>query len=92
MHPIIYLLNLLLDLYSFILICSVVLDLLIKLNVVNMYNEVVSNIMQTLNRLTYPPLKVIRRYIQPFNGLDLSVMILLIMIHFVKYTVTYYFK
>ncbi|CCE77099.1 MULTISPECIES: YggT family protein [Wolbachia] len=92
MHPIIYLLNLLLDLYSFILICSVALDLLIKLNVVNMYNEIVSSIMQTLNRLTHPPLKVIRRYIQPFNGLDLSVMILIIAIHFVKYTITYYFK
>ncbi|UIP91576.1 YggT family protein [Wolbachia pipientis] len=92
MHPIIYLLNLLLDLYSFILICSVVLDLLIKLNVINMCNEVVSKIMQTLNRLTHPPLKVIRKYIQPFNGLDLSVMILIIAIHFVKYTITYYFK
>ncbi|WP_395463051.1 YggT family protein [Wolbachia endosymbiont of Cantharis cryptica] len=92
MHPIIYLLNMLLDLYSFILICWIVLNWLVKLNVVNMYNEVVSNIMHTLNRLTHPPLKVIRRYIPPFNGLDLSVMVLLIAIHFVKYTITYYFK
>ncbi|WP_168455578.1 YggT family protein [Wolbachia endosymbiont of Ctenocephalides felis wCfeJ] len=92
MHPIIYLLSLLLNLYSFVLICWVVLDWLIKLNVVNAYNETVSNIMHTLNRLTYPPLKVIRRYIRPFNGLDLSVMILIIAIHFVKYTITYYFK
>ncbi|MGL9725473.1 MAG: YggT family protein [Wolbachia sp.] len=92
MHPIIYLLNLLLDLYSFIVIFSIVLDLLVKFNVVNMYNEVVSNIIHILNRLIYPPLKVIRRYIRSFNGLDLSIMILLIMIHFVKYTITYYFK
>jgi len=91
MHPIIYLLNTLFDLYSFILICWIALNWLIKFNVVNMYNEVVSNIMHTLNRLTHPPLKVIRRYIRPFNGLDLSVMILLIAIHFVKYTINYYF-
>ncbi|QKX03081.1 YggT family protein [Wolbachia endosymbiont of Litomosoides sigmodontis] len=92
MHPIIYLLNMLLDLYSFILICWIILDCLIKLNIVNMYNEVLSNIMHALNLLIHPPLKVIRRYIQPLNGLDLSVMILLIAIHFVKYTITYYFK
>ncbi|WP_088415396.1 YggT family protein [Wolbachia endosymbiont of Wuchereria bancrofti] len=92
MHPIIYLLNMLLDLYSFILICWIILDWLIKLNVVNMYNEVVSNVMHTLNRLTYPPLKVIRKYVRPLNGLDLSIMVLLIAIHFVKYIMTYYFK
>nr|WP_225536192.1 YggT family protein [Wolbachia endosymbiont of Mansonella ozzardi] len=79
------------NLYSFILICWVALNWLIKFNIVNMYNEVVSNIMHTLNRLTHPPLKVIRKYIRPFNGLDLSVMILLIAIHFVKYTINYYF-
>ncbi|QKX00803.1 YggT family protein [Wolbachia endosymbiont of Dipetalonema caudispina] len=91
MHPIIYLFNLLLDLYSLILICWVILDWLIKLNVVNMYNETVSSTMQTLNRLTYSPLKIIRKYIRPFNGLDLSVMILLITIHLIKYTMNYYF-
>ncbi|MDX5495143.1 MULTISPECIES: YggT family protein [Rickettsiales] len=92
MHPIIYLLNTLLDLYSFILICWIVLDLLIRLNIVNVYNDTVNRIMRTLNQLTYPPLKIIRRYIPPFNGLDLSIMILLITIHFVKYTVAYYFR
>ncbi|MDX5527111.1 MAG: YggT family protein [Wolbachia endosymbiont of Andrena nigroaenea] len=92
MHPIIYLLNTLLDLYSFILICWIVLDLLIRLNIVNVYNNTVNRIMRTLNQLTYPPLKIIRRYIPPFNGLDLSIMILLITIHFVKYTVAYYFR
>ncbi|WP_264731300.1 YggT family protein [Wolbachia endosymbiont (group A) of Sphaerophoria taeniata] len=92
MHPTIYLLNTLLDLYSFILICWIVLDLLIRLNIVNVYNDTVNRIMRTLNQLTYPPLKIIRRYIPPFNGLDLSIMILLITIHFVKYTVAYYFR
>ncbi|WP_265033525.1 YggT family protein [Wolbachia endosymbiont (group A) of Sicus ferrugineus] len=92
MHPIIYLLNTLLDLYSFILICWVVLNWLVKLNMVNIYNETVNSIMHILNQLTYPPLKIIRRYIPPFNRLDLSIMILLITIHFVKYTVAYYFR
>ncbi|EAL58255.1 YGGT family protein [Wolbachia endosymbiont of Drosophila ananassae] len=87
----IYLLNTLLDLYSFILICWVVLNWLIKLNMVNIYNEIVSSIMHILNQLTYPPLKIIRRYIPPFNGLDLSIMILLIAIRFVQYTMNYYF-
>ncbi|MGL9732668.1 MAG: YggT family protein [Wolbachia sp.] len=91
MHPIIYFLNTLFDLYNLILICWIILNWLIKFNVVNMYNEVVSNIMYTLNRLTYPPLKIIRSYIRPFNELDLSVMLLLIAIHFVKYTINYYF-
>ncbi|WP_341818369.1 MULTISPECIES: YggT family protein [unclassified Wolbachia] len=91
MHPIIYLLNTLLDFYSFILICWIILDLLIRLNIVNVYNDTVNRIMRTLNQLTYPPLKIIRRYIPPFNGLDLSIMILLIAIRFVQYTMNYYF-
>ncbi|WP_265025924.1 YggT family protein [Wolbachia endosymbiont (group A) of Bibio marci] len=91
MHPIIYLLNTLLDFYSFILICWIILDLLIRLNIVNVYNDTVNRIMRTLNQLTYPLLKIIRRYIPPFNGLDLSIMILLIAIRFVQYTMNYYF-
>ncbi|WP_338406906.1 MULTISPECIES: YggT family protein [unclassified Wolbachia] len=67
------------------------LNWLIKLNMVNIYNEIVSSIMHILNQLTYPPLKIIRRYIPPFNGLDLSIMILLIAIRFVQYTMNYYF-
>ncbi|WP_341808958.1 YggT family protein [Wolbachia endosymbiont (group E) of Neria commutata] len=92
MHPIIYLINTLLDLYSFLLICWIILNWLIKLNMINIYNEIISSIMRTLNQLTHPPLKFIRRYIPTFNGLDLSIMILLITIHFVKYTIIYYFK
>lgn len=92
MHPIIYLISTLLDLYGLVIICSIVLNWLIKFNLVNVYNELVSNIMYTLNQLTYPPLKVIRKRIKPFNGLDLSVIILLIAINFAKYTITYYFK
>ncbi|AWW50848.1 YggT family protein [Wolbachia endosymbiont of Folsomia candida] len=92
MHPIIYLINTLLELYSFILIGWIVLNWLVKLNIVNIYNDVINRVMYTLNQLTHPPLKFIRRYIPKFNGLDLSIMILLIAIHFVKYTINYYFK
>ncbi|MDD9331081.1 MAG: YggT family protein [Wolbachia sp.] len=82
----------LLDLYSLVLICWIVLNWLVKFNVINMYNEIVNSIMYTLNQLTYPPLKFIRRHVQTFNGLYLSVIILLIVIHFVKYTMIYYFN
>ena len=92
MHPIIYLITTSLELYSFILICWIILGWLIKFNVVNIYNEVVSSIIRTLNQLTYPPLRFIRRYIPPFNGMDLSVVILLMATHFIKYTIIYYFK
>ncbi|MDN5248246.1 MAG: YggT family protein [Wolbachia endosymbiont of Tyrophagus putrescentiae] len=92
MHPIIYLISILFDLYSFVLMSWIVLNWLIRLGVLNMYNEVVNRIMHTLNQLTYPPLKFIRKYIPPFNGLDLSVIILLIAMHFIKYTIIYYFQ
>nr|WP_223158754.1 YggT family protein [Wolbachia endosymbiont of Pentalonia nigronervosa] len=81
-----------LDLYSLVLICWIILNWMIRFNMLNIYNEFVSSVIRTLNQLTHPPLRIISRYIPPFNGLDLSVMILLIAVHFVKYTIIYYFR
>ncbi|WFW29922.1 MAG: YggT family protein [Wolbachia endosymbiont of Menacanthus eurysternus] len=93
MHPVIYLFNILFDLYSFVLVSWVILNLLFKFNIVNMYNEIMSNIMYTLNQFVHPPLKIIKRYIKSsFNGIDLSVALLLAAIHFIKYTINYYFR
>ncbi len=90
MHPIPYLINMLLDIYSFVLILWLVLSWLIGFNVINQCNQLVYNIITILSRFVSPPLNFIRRYIASFYGVDIAPLLLLILIHFVKYTIYYY--
>jgi YggT family protein len=87
----VYLVVMLLDLYGFILLCWLILNWLIRFNIVNVYNESVMNVVHTLNKLIYVPLRFIRKYVPRLNGLDLSMLILLILIRFIRYVVIYYF-
>ncbi|WP_339045633.1 YggT family protein [Candidatus Mesenet endosymbiont of Agriotes lineatus] len=82
----------LLDTYSFILFSWLILSWLIGFNIVNQYNQVVYSMISTLNKVVSPPLNFIRRYIPSFYGIDIAPFLLLILIHFVKYTIYYYAK
>ena len=93
MHPIIYLLDMLLSMYNFSLMLWIILSWLIALNIVNRYNEVVNSIFLLLSRLMSPFLNFIRKLL-PFTisyNFDLSPLVLLIFINFVRYALRYYF-
>jgi YggT family protein len=74
----------LIDLVIFILFVAVILNWLIVLNVVNRRNQFVYMLADTLNRLTDPMLRPIRRLLPDVNGLDLSPLVLIIGLYFVK--------
>ena len=73
-----------LDLYWWIIIASAVFSWLYAFNVVNPRNQVVSTIGNMLFRITEPALRPIRRFLPDLGGIDISPIILLLLIFFIR--------
>lgn len=84
MHSILSLISLLIDIYVWILIAGAVMSWLIAFNVINQYNDFVRQVFYFIDRVTEPALAPIRRIIPPMGGLDLSPMILIIAMWFLR--------
>ena len=83
-NPFLDLILVVLKLYSWALILSVILSWLIAFNVVNTHSPLVSAIGRFLYRLTEPLLKPIRQFLPDFGGIDISPVVLLLLIWFVE--------
>ena len=90
MHPIIWLIVTIIDIYVYVLIAAVVISWLIAFNIVNRQNNVVRQINYALYRLTEPVLGPIRRLLPDLGGLDISPIIVIIILYFIRYLVVYY--
>ena len=90
MHPILALVYVVLDIYKWVLIASVILSWLVAFNVVNTYNRVVNTIGDVLWRLTEPVLRPIRNFVPSVGGLDLSPLVALLLVWFLQYLLVYY--
>jgi YggT family protein len=84
MNPIVWLLLTLIDLYFWVVIIAAVLSWLIAFNIVNPRHPIVGSIWDTMVRLTEPALRPIRRLLPNFGGIDISPVILLIGLEFLK--------
>ena len=73
-----------LDLYWWIIIASAVFSWLYAFNVVNPRNQIVSTIGNFLFRITEPALRPIRRVLPDLGGIDISPIILLLVIFFLR--------
>ncbi len=78
------LISLLIDIYVWIIIAGVVMSWLIAFNVVNQHNQIVRQVIYFVARMTEPVLEPIRRILPPMGGLDLSPMILIIGLWFLR--------
>ena len=78
------LLNTLLTLYIWILIASAILSWLVAFNVINTRNRVVYMIGDTLYRLTEPALRPIRSVLPNLGGIDISPLILILGLVFLR--------
>ena len=74
----------LLGLYEFILVVTAIMSWLIAFSVINVRNDVVRQVIYTLDLLTEPALRPIRRYVPPLGGLDLSFLVLFILIELIR--------
>ncbi len=78
MNLVIDILRILLDVVWWIIVVQAILSWLIAFNVINTTNEFVRTIWQTLDRMTEPLYRPIRKILPDFGALDLSPLVVLI--------------
>jgi len=71
-------------LYIILLIASVALSWLVQFNVLNTQNQFVYAVLGFLYRLTEPALRPIRRILPNMGGLDLSPIVLITALYFIR--------
>lgn len=76
--------DLVLGLVVWALILSAILSWLVAFNVVNVRNQFISTVGNFLYRVTEPMLRPIRRYVPDFGGVDVSPVILILVIYFIR--------
>ena len=76
--------NTIVDFFIWTIILSAVLSWLIGFNIVNVNNKLIYIIADFLNRLTEPFLSPIRRILPYLGGIDLSPVILILLLIFLK--------
>jgi YggT family protein len=84
MDAIIFLIHALSQLILWIVIGHVILSWLISFNVLNMNNQFVYQLYTNLDRLLEPMFRPIRKILPNMGGIDLSPIILLIGVNFLK--------
>ena len=73
-----------LDIFWWIIIASAIFSWLYAFNVVNPRNQFVGAIGNALFRITEPALRPIRRFMPDLGGIDISPILLLIVIFFIR--------
>ncbi|WP_025899941.1 YggT family protein [Sneathiella glossodoripedis] len=84
MHSVVTLLSTVIEIYVWLLIASAILSWLIAFNVVNMSNQFVSAVSQFLYKITEPVLRPLRQVIPSIGGLDVTPIILILLLYFVR--------
>jgi YggT family protein len=79
-----------LNLYKYVIVGSAVMSWLIAFHVVNIRNDVVRSIWQTLVGLTEPLLAPIRRMMPNTGGVDISPVVLFLLILLVEQVIARY--
>ena len=84
MVPLIGFIVLVIDLYIWVIIASAILSWLIAFNVVNTQNRFVYTIADMLYRVTEPALRPIRSILPNLGGIDISPVILILFLLFIR--------
>ncbi len=82
--PVVRLSVMVVDLYMWIVIISVILSWLVAFSIVNLSNRFVYMVGDLTNRLTEPALSRIRRFMPNLGNLDISPVVLLLALFFLK--------
>ena len=90
MRALFLVIDLALQLYIWILIAAAVLSWLVAFNVVNTRNPVVAGFGDFLYRITEPLLRPIRSMLPNLGGIDISPVILILIIIFIRYVIALY--
>ena len=85
MRSLALLIDQILDIYSWVIIASAIVSWLVAFGVVNVRNQVVRMLVDLLYRLTEPVLRPIRRLLPNLGGIDISPVIALLLIIFLRH-------
>ena len=84
MVPLIGFIVLVVDLYIWVIIASAILSWLIAFNVVNTSNRFVFTVADMLYRVTEPALRPIRSILPNLGGIDISPVVLILFLLFIR--------
>jgi YggT family protein len=84
LNPLFNVLQIALGLYMWAIILSAILSWLVHFGVINTRNQFVSMIGDFLWRITEPALRPIRRFMPNLGGIDISPIILILLIYFLR--------
>jgi YggT family protein len=90
MRALFLVIDLALQIYIYLLIAAAVLSWLVAFNVVNTRNPVVQSVGTFLYRITEPALRPIRNLMPNLGGIDISPVILILIIIFIRYVIHLY--
>jgi YggT family protein len=83
-NPFLWLIDLIIQLYIWILIATAILSWLIAFNVVNTRNHFVASVANFLYHVTEPALRPIRSILPNLGGIDISPVVLIIALLFLE--------
>ena len=89
MAPLANLISIVIQLYIYVLIVAAVLSWLLAFGIVNRHNAVVSGVGRFCYALTGPVLRPIRRIIPLVGGVDLSPLVLILLLWFIRDEIVY---
>ena len=84
MNAFILLMDRVIYLYVWVLIINAVLSWLVAFNVLNTQNRFVFSVLEITYKLTDPPLNYIRRFLPNLGSIDISPIVLILLIYFVR--------
>ena len=90
MNPFASIVDIVIRLYIWGVIGSAIMSWLVAFNVVNTRNRFVYQVGDVLYRLTEPALRPIRRVVPTVGGLDLSPVVLLLLLFFIRSLLFWY--
>ncbi len=92
MQSLLILFDNLISFFIWILIINVVLSWLIGFKILNAQNKLVYLVYEFSYKITAPPLNIIRRYLPNFGSIDISPVLLIFLLYFIRNLMFEYFS
>ena len=91
MNSLIILFDQVINLYTWVLIVNVIFSWLLAMNIFNTQNRIIIAVYYGTKRLTDPLLNPIRNYLPNLSGIDISPVVLILILYFIRNLLFEYF-